>query len=143
MSLRIAVVHEAEADFRTATELADRVIVDAIDWVELELIEHHREWIHSSPSGQRLAWKSIPTMAKNMNIRAHGHFNKEPGKLDAAMARRAILYLKATYPNLDAVLLIRDQDDRPDRKNGLEQARNEHQYGPVIIIGLANIEREA
>ena len=30
MSLRFAVVHEAEADFRTATELADRVLVEAL-----------------------------------------------------------------------------------------------------------------
>jgi hypothetical protein len=35
MSVRFAVVHEADADFQTATELADRVLVEAIDWLVL------------------------------------------------------------------------------------------------------------
>ncbi len=43
MSLRFAVVHEAEADFRTATELADRVLVEAIDWLDEEMLADHRE----------------------------------------------------------------------------------------------------
>ena len=33
MSLQFAVVHEAPADFQTATELADRVLVESIDWM--------------------------------------------------------------------------------------------------------------
>jgi hypothetical protein len=38
MSLRFAVVHEAEAEFHTATELADRVLVEAIDWLDEEML---------------------------------------------------------------------------------------------------------
>lgn len=33
MTKRFAVVYEAEADLRTATELADRALVEAIDWL--------------------------------------------------------------------------------------------------------------
>ena len=36
MSQRFAVVHEAEADFHTATELADRVLMEAIDWLDAQ-----------------------------------------------------------------------------------------------------------
>jgi hypothetical protein len=45
MSQRFAVVHEAEADFQTGTELADRVLVEAVDWLEEELLPHQREWV--------------------------------------------------------------------------------------------------
>jgi hypothetical protein len=34
MTLQIAVVHEAAADFTTATELADRVLCEAIGWLD-------------------------------------------------------------------------------------------------------------
>ena len=142
MSRRFAVVHEAEADFQIATELADRVFVEAMDWLEGDQLRHYRTWIDFNPSNQRLSWKSIATMARNKGIRPRGHFNGEPGQPDAAAARRAILYLKAIYSDLDAILLIRDQDDQPERRNGLEQARREHAQPPVIVIGLAIVERE-
>ena len=58
MSLQFAVVHEAPADFQTATELADRVLVESIDWMEEDLIEHHRTWIREA-SGVPLTWKRI------------------------------------------------------------------------------------
>ena len=38
MSTRFAVVHEAGADFQTATELADRVLVEAIEWLDEDLL---------------------------------------------------------------------------------------------------------
>jgi hypothetical protein len=45
MRQRFAVVHEAEADFQTATELADRVLVEAIDWLDERLIADQGEWV--------------------------------------------------------------------------------------------------
>src|SRR4051812_29936622 len=41
MSVRCAVVHEAEADFQTATELADRVLVEAIEWLDEDLLDNN------------------------------------------------------------------------------------------------------
>lgn len=59
MSHRIAVVYEADADFRTGTELADRVLVEAIEWLDADLITHQREW--TGEIGQeRLTWKTNP-----------------------------------------------------------------------------------
>jgi hypothetical protein len=142
MSQRFAVVHEAEADFDTATELADRVLVESIDWLEEHQIAHQREWVEQAPGSRRLTWKTIPQLAREVGIRAHGHFGGEPGEADAAAARRAILYLLATVPDLKAILLIRDQDDQPGRRDGLEQARRHDHSGAVIVIGLAVVERE-
>lgn len=143
MSQRFAVVYEAEADFHTATELADRVLADTIDWLDEHLIADQREWVGTVPVDRRLTWKAIPQLAHAAGIRAHGHFDGEPGEADAAAARRAILYLLASIPDPKAILLIRDQDDQPERRVGLEQARGQHHGEVVIVIGLAVVEREA
>jgi hypothetical protein len=78
-----------------------------------------------------------------MGIKAHGHFDGQPGEADASAARRAILYLKASLPDLTAVVLVRDQDDQPERRIGLEQARGQDRGGTVIVVALAVVEREA
>lgn len=47
---------------------------------------------------------------------------------------------------IKAILFIRDLDNQPDRRQGLEQARTEHrdrQPQLEIIIGTANPKREA
>jgi hypothetical protein len=47
---------------------------------------------------------------------------------------------------LDAVIFIRDQDDQPNRKLGLTQARDEHEKSnqkPKVVIGFSIPEREA
>jgi hypothetical protein len=94
-------------------------------------------------SGEQLTWKRIRRLAEAAGIEAEGFFNGEPGLPDARAARRALRYLRATVPELEAVLLIRDQDDQEDRRDGLEQARREDHEGLVIVIGLAIVEREA
>ncbi len=143
MSQRFAVVYEAEADFQTATELADRVLRDSISWLDENLIGNQREWIGTSPEGCPLKWTSVKNLARETGIKAHGHFDGHPGEPDAAAARRAILYLKAVFSGLNAILLIRDQDNQPERRKGLEQARGET-FGPTaIIVGLAVVERES
>jgi hypothetical protein len=142
MSQRFAVVHEAEADFQTATELADRVLIEAITWLDEDLIDNQREWVAREAGGRRLTWQAIPQMARDVGIRARGHFGGEPGEADAAAARRAILYLLTTLPALNAIVLVRDRDDQPKRRDGLEQARAHDRSGMVIVIGLAAVERE-
>lgn len=143
MSRKFAVVFEAPADFRIATELADRVLCEAIGWLEEDLVVHQREWIDRSPEGELLAWSRIDDLARNAGVRARGLFDGESGKLDAAAARRAILYLRIVFEDLEAILLIRDQDKYPERRIGLDQARAENHHGLPIVVGLAVVEREA
>ena len=62
VTLQFAVVYEAPADFQTATELADRVLVESIDWLEEDHIQHQRAWLseaHRIP----LTWKQIKRSA--------------------------------------------------------------------------------
>jgi hypothetical protein len=142
MSLRFALVHEARADFETATELADRVLLDAIKWLDDDLLVHQRTWLAESNSGHRLTWTAIPRLAREAGVRTHGHFEGESALPDAAAARRAIVFLRREFPDLSAILLIRDQDDQPERRGGLEQARSQDHGSLVIVVGLAVVERE-
>lgn len=142
MSVRIAVVHEADPDLETATELADRALIESVDWLDTDILTNQRVWLSKAVHGERLTWKGIIRLAREAGIRAYGHFQGQPGQPDAAAARRAILFILMTFPDLDAIVLIRDQDDEPERKVGLEQARNGDRSGVTIVIGLAIVERE-
>ena len=110
--------------------------------MEEDLIEHHRTWIRES-SGAPLTWKRIKQSALDAGINAIGFFDGEPAQPDARAARRAILYLRHALPDLAGVLLIRDQDDQPERRVGLDQARRQEEGWLPVVVGLAVVERES
>jgi hypothetical protein len=110
--------------------------------LDVDLLPNQREWFVETASRARLTWKSMKQLAYDAGIRVHGHFEGAPGLPDAAAARRAILFLLKTMPQLNAIVLIRDQDDEPKRRAGLEQARNQDRSGIAIVVGLAIVERE-
>jgi hypothetical protein len=139
---QFAVVHEAPADLQTATELADRVLVESINWMEEHLLEHQRSWI-GEWSGVSLTWKRVKQSALDAGFDAVGFFDGEPAQPDARAARRAILYIQHEIPELAGILLIRDQDDQPDRREGLEQARRGVGDRLRVVVGLAVVERES
>ncbi len=143
MSQAFVVVSEAAADFTMATELADRVLCEQIDWLEVSLLDSQRNWISNSPRGEPLHWKSIAKLARASGLRVHGHFQGEPGFPDAAAARKAMAYIRHVFGAVHAIVLIRDRDDQPERLNGLQQARDASHSPTRIVIGLANIERES
>jgi hypothetical protein len=76
-----------------------------------------------------------------LGIHVRGHFDDKPGEPDAKAARRAIAYVRKRFDPVDAILLIRDLDDQPQRRQGLEQARDASQH-VTVVIGAANAERE-
>jgi hypothetical protein len=144
MTKRFAVVYEAEADFRVATDLADRVLREAVEWLDEDQLPYQRSWERTNATGQLQTWKAMKRLAAEAGIRPHhGHFLGEPGLADAAAGRRAIDYVVNEFPQLDAIVLVRDQDDEPERRIGLEQARNQHHDGVVIVVGVAIVERES
>jgi hypothetical protein len=140
---RFAVVYEARADFITATEIADRVILVEVDWLDEAQLPDRRQWVDEERPGAPLTWKSIPRRARLAGIRVHGHFNGEPGLPDASAARRAIVYILRIVNDVDGVFLIRDQDDQPRRLAGLRQAREGSASTFAIVLGLAICERES
>lgn len=143
MTKQFAVVYEAAADFQTATEIADRVLVDAVAWLDESLLDSQRQWLSTDDANQPLTWKSIPHRARMAGIVARGHFSGEPGAADAAAARRALLYVHHSMPSAAAIVLVRDVDNQPQRIRGLEQARSAVRTSMPIVIGAANPKREA
>lgn len=142
MSRKIVVVHEAPVDFVHAAELADRVFLESIEWLEEGYLDPNRQWVERDPNGERLTWKSIPRRARAIGIVARGHFDGAPGQPDAQAARRALLYVQKIIPNLDAILLIRDVDNQPERREGLKQARSQQARHVRVVIGAADPKRE-
>jgi len=143
--MKFAMVCEAPADRQVAQGLADRVILEIVDWADGNL-HALREWCDSvTVNGENwsLEWTAIKRLAKGLNLRIHGHFDGEPGAPDAATARRAVLVLQKTI-DPKAVFLIRDADNHPERRKGLGQAREHFAAHPLrVVIGLSNPEREA
>jgi hypothetical protein len=142
MSVWIAVVFEGTADLQIATDLTDRTLLETIEWLDEDTLPNQRSWLGETDHGERLTWKGIKRLARDAGIRAHGHFDGQPGKPDAAAAPRAIMFVLQTFSDLQAIVLIRDQDEEPERKAGLEQARSQDQSRIPIVIGLAIVERE-
>ena len=141
MTRKFVVIHEAQADIATATEIADRVLLDTVDWLDHPL-DDHRRWIGEESPGKHLSWQAIPTFARELGMRVHGHFDGDAGLPDAKAARRAITYVLSQLANIEAILLIRDVDDQLKRRDGLKQARRDHKSGCEIVVGVAIIERE-
>jgi hypothetical protein len=144
MPVRLAMVCEAEADFRTASRLAERVFVESIDWVEDDLLSSCPIWVESSKERSFLLWREVKDLAKEYGIKAHGHFADLPAEPDAQAARRALLVLKYKHQNqpIQGIVLVRDDGRDTRRRQGLEQARQQSEMCERIVIGLAHCKRE-
>lgn len=142
MTRRFVVVYEAPADFQLATELADRVLREKIDWLEEHLLDTQRVWVKDE-SGTPLKWTSIRWLADKFNVKAYGHFGDQPGETDARIARRAIMLARRAFGDVSAIVLVRDMDDQPNREIGLRQAASDVGVGVPIVVGAANPERES
>ena len=144
--MKLATICEASADRTIAQDLVDRTVIESVEWAKDGVLNAMRTWYESvNANGQTwiLEWTNISRLAQLLNIKIHGHFNGESGEPDAAISRRAVLVLQRVLEP-DAVFLIRDADNQPIRRNGLEQARQHFANHRVrIVIGLANAEREA
>lgn len=139
--LAIAVVCEAEADFRTAGGIADRVFVNGRTSGNDSQPSAPRRWLEWQGK-PFLRWRDVKRLARPIRIRTHGHFGGEPGAPDAQAARRAILVVRMTHDDVSAILLIRDSDGDMNRRKGLEQARGESPAKAGIVIGLCHPKRE-
>jgi hypothetical protein len=142
MSVKIAVVCEAASDFVIAAKLSDRLICENIHWIEIEVIENYRTYVGAVAEEPFLTWARAKSEAAVIGLRIRGHFGGIPGELDAKAARRAIDVIRRRRPDIDAIMLVRDDDRLTARRKGLEQARSESDFGPRIVIGLAHCKRE-
>lgn len=142
--MRLALVVEARADAEDAQILADRVMVECgPDWVDAENIEHLRTWTGIPPKAPFTRWDKLDEVFPHRPSSLHGR-TKGPDYLAARKALTAALSFHTTAP-LDALVLMRDLDNQPQRRQGIEAAREEMRDAlPFpVLIAAPDPKREA
>lgn len=151
----ICIVYEDRADAEIATYLADRVMAEAMPWLDVEShvdlqgdsspLNPLREWIREY-RGRRLKWSEMDDLAAEIRLpKLRGFFDGKKGLADARSARRALQVVTQLFGNVGTAVLVRDSDQDESRRAGLEQARQEHCRRPdafPVVIGLAKAKRE-
>ncbi|MCY7385249.1 MAG: hypothetical protein LH628_22250 [Microcoleus sp. CAN_BIN18] len=153
--IEFVVIVESSADARTATKLADRILVQKIDWLDAEMLQHLYQWSGLEAGTENSCWKNINQIIENFQQslgfrppRYLGHRQDGALKADGAAAIKILNLVRFIQKTrqIKAVLLIRDLDNQPQCREGIEQARSEQierQAKLAIIIGTADKMREA
>lgn len=128
-----AIVCEAAKDKQIASRLAERVLVDEIDWMESSLLPSQCTWQGLDRTREFLTWAGAASQARKRRIRVHGRFRGEKGAFDARTARRALRLFKALEDSPDAVFLIRDTDGEQERLASLREVRDSDWDFPVVL----------
>ncbi|MEM9540825.1 MAG: hypothetical protein AAGA60_15130 [Cyanobacteria bacterium P01_E01_bin.42] len=150
----VIVVVESRADWQIASSVANRVLVETIDWLDEENIQYMFRWSGLEEGTEYSCWKDIKKIIRDVRSpkfklgflgRTRDGKKFKPDGVAAMKVLNLVRFLQKTR-DIKAVLFIRDLDNQPDRRNGLEQARQEHRdRQPIleIILGTAYPKREA
>ncbi|MGK7875731.1 MAG: hypothetical protein AB4426_21270 [Xenococcaceae cyanobacterium] len=152
--IEFVVVVESSADAQTATKLAERVLVEKVDWLEPDLLQSLFRWSGLEEETEHSCWKDIRNIIKRAEKsglsvpKFRDHRKSGAIKADGAAAIKIMNLIRLLQRNrqIKAVLFIRDLDNQPERREGLDQARSEHinrQPKLEIVIGTADRMREA
>jgi hypothetical protein len=147
----IIVIVENRADAEISTKLAQRVILEKVDWLEPETLSHLIQWSGLAAGTEYSCWSNIKDIIKHFStefnfprIRSNGGL-----KTDGAPARKVIKLISFLQYKLKrdikAVVFIRDLDNQSERREHLDQARAEYTGQPKleIVIGTSDRMREA
>jgi hypothetical protein len=147
---------EDRADAEIAAHLAERVLVEKLDWLEASHVEHIFTWSGLEEITEYSQWLDMGRIIEQFKQRGLripkylGHGRDGSFKADGAISMKALHLVEALRHKMNrpiaAVCLIRDVDNQPERRIGLEQARGEHaerQPDLIIVIGTPNRNREA
>lgn len=138
----LAVVCEADADRRTACDLADRVLQTRIDWLQPETKADILRWRGLDTTSEFLAWKDVNAEARRKRIRIHGKFRSSPGLYDERRGRLALRLFKRQDKPPDAVLLVRDTDGQEERIRSLEKVRTSRAWPFAVVLATPHPKRE-
>jgi hypothetical protein len=146
------VIVESKADAEIATKLADRVLLEKVDWLEPEMLQHLVRWSGLAAGTDYSCWKNIGDIIDRFSsefkfprIRSNGRL-----KTDGKAARKVITLINFLQykqnRDIKAAIFIRDLDNQPERREHIEQVRSEYidrQPKLEIVIGTADRMREA
>ena len=150
MSIRIAVIAEAEADRRQICETIDRKLRHhAPAWWDDEQLQSERVYCGLLPGTSFTKWAELRTIVTDQNaLRSGGFIGFGAGKnrrFDYPLARKALIHCALANPRMDAVVLIRDMDQQPvERTASLAQAQADASEATMkVILALPRAKREA
>src|SRR3954469_5982302 len=144
----IGFVGEDEGHFWAVTKLIDDVLLSHVDWLR-DVIDSCRDW-RGLRAGERWykyapddAYDLRPVTIDGVTIKPQGWIGGEPLKPEATMWRRALMLFCHADPRPDIVVLARDLDGHPERREGLEQVRDRIKWPFVIVAATPEPEIEA
>lgn len=147
--VEIVVIVESAADFRTGTKLAERVIIENVDWIDEDIFEHCVVWSGLLPESDHSCWRDVKSIFAS--FKADGLKLPRPrerqGRSDGATTKRVLRLIRALQTQrgkrVDGILLIRDSDGDTERIKTLKLVQEQFAEIYTIAIGMANPKREA
>jgi hypothetical protein len=145
MTMRLVLIVEAQADADAASILADRVFIEGdAEWIDAETLPNLRQWTGIEPLTPHTRWMRLGVLAERHGVRTHG---RGLGA-DGAAARKALLLViqaQASDDDIEAIVLVRDMDNQPERRTSMECARAElaDKLAFQVAIAAPDPKREA
>ncbi|WP_437849716.1 hypothetical protein [Sorangium sp. So ce363] len=135
----VGMVVEGPDDARTVPALVDRVLENAVPALTGQLARV-RTFCGLDAGATSVTWS---TVHQRRVPRRHGHFGGKPALEDARTAVLALRCFVARDPQPKAVVLVRDSDGKEaERRQGLEQARQDSPWPFEVLLGIAHPMRE-
>jgi hypothetical protein len=154
--IEVVVIVESRMDAVTAKKLAERVLVEKVEWLEPDNLQHLFKWTGLDVGTDYSCWKNLDDIlnrAEKEGIpkpRFLGHDKTGVLKADGAAALKILklsrLLNRKNNREINAIVFIRDLDSQRERKHGIEQVRSAYigeKPRIEIVIGAADRMREA
>lgn len=147
-SVRLGVACEDQGHFSAVTLLVDAALLVAHTWLS-DVIDEHRSWCglredqswyKYSPSD---AYDVRPVVIDGVRIAGTATIAGKRVEPEAGMWRKVLLLFYHCEPRPDVVLLVRDMDGYRDRRDGMEQVRNDLPWPFPVVIAAPEPEIEA
>lgn len=148
MTVRIGVACEDRGHFRVCTHLIDGALLRAFSWLDGAL-EYNRAWCGIDEGTSWYKYdrddaRTLPAITlAGTRVHRHGFVAGEPLKAESRMLRSILLLFCRSDPRPDAVLLVRDLDGYPERRDGITQVRDGYQWPFPIVTATPQPEIEA
>ncbi|HBQ98034.1 MULTISPECIES: hypothetical protein [unclassified Roseofilum] len=148
------VIVEARADAEIGTKLAERVILETIEWLDRDQLPYYFQWRGLKENTEFSCWKNLKVIIdffkQDLGYKPPRFLGGKGRtlKTDGAAARKVLNLVRFLQRQRDiqAVLFIRDLDHQPERRQHLEDVRSEEiskKPKLEIIIGTPDRNREA
>ncbi len=140
---RWVVVCEARADRDVATELADRVIAEQLDWAG-NILDSLRQWCGLEVGSEFTLWKTVKRLAVELGVRVHGKFGRGHQGGGEVEARKVLgVIAKEFSESTSAAILVRDTDGDVARCEGFQRAQRDDRWPCSVVLALPHPELEA